>query len=75
MTIRKITTHYEAADGTEPDITVEVEQEDRFTATVCDDLDDMGVPIGEQAGVRDRAVEQFWQSERIVYLMANPDAE
>lgn len=75
MTTRKITTYYEAADGTEPDITVEVEQEDQFTARVCDDLDDLGVPECEQASLRDRAVEAFWAAERSAYLQGNPDAE
>lgn len=75
MTTRKVTTYYEAADGTEPDITVEVEQEDRFTARVCDDLGDLGVPEIEQAGLRDRAVEAFWAAERSAYLQGNPDAE
>jgi hypothetical protein len=75
MTIRKITTYYEAANGTEPDITVDVEQEDRFTARVCDDLDDLGVPESEQAGVRDRAIDAFWAAERAAYLQGNPDAE
>jgi hypothetical protein len=75
MTTRKITTCYEAADGTEPTITLEVEQEDRFTAIVLDDLDDLGVPESEQAGLRARAVEAYWAAERRAYIMSNPDAE
>jgi hypothetical protein len=74
MTNRKITTHYEAADGTEPDITVEVEQQDRFTAIVIDDLDDLGVPADEQPGVRDRAIAAFWAAERSDWLQS-PEGE
>ena len=91
MTTRKITTTYEALEPTnvlfaghavlsanryvERSVTVEVEQEDRFTARVCDDLDDLGVPADEQAGVRDHAIEAFWAAERSAYPRGNPDAE
>lgn len=75
VTTRKITTYYESADGTEPEITLDVEQEDRFTARVCDDLDDLGVPQIEQPGLRERAIEAFWAAERRAYIMSNPDAE
>lgn len=68
--IRTVTTYYESADGTEPSITVEVEQQDRFTAIVLDDLDDLGVPADEQPGVRDRAVEAFWAAERSDWLQS-----
>jgi len=74
MSTRTITTFYEAADGSEPDITVEVEQLDRFTVEVIG-LDDLGVPESEQAGVRDRAVELYWAAERLAYLASNPDAD
>ena len=76
MSPRKITTYYyEAADDTEPDVTVEVEQQDRFTALVCDDLDALGVPEAEQPGLRERAIEAYWAAERSAYLRSNPDAE
>lgn len=71
---RAITTTYEATAGTEVDITVEVEQQDRFTAIVLDDLDELGVPADEQDGVRARAVEQFWQVERAAWLQS-PEGE
>lgn len=81
MTTRKITTcYYVRADGyeyligEEPSITVEVEQEDRFTARVCDDLDELGVPADEQAGVRERAIEQFWAAEHSAWLQS-PEGE
>lgn len=72
MTTRKITTWYEDVDG-EREITVDVEQQDRFTAIVLDELG--GVPEGEQQGVRERAVEAYWAAERSAYLASNPDAE
>lgn len=75
MATRKITTsYYVRADGyeflvgEEPSVTVEVEQEDRFTARVCDDLDALGVPAGEQPGVRERAIEAYWAAERSAWL-------
>lgn len=69
---RKITTYYEAADGTEPDITVSVCQLDRFTVEI-EDTDD--VPDGERAGIVERATEAYWGAERRAYIMSNPDAE
>ncbi len=75
MTTRKITTYYAQTDESDATITVTVEQEDRFTATVCDDLDDLGVPTDEQPGLRLRVIEQFWQAERAAWVRANPDAE
>lgn len=72
MTTRKITTYYEAADGTEPDITVTVCQLDRFTVEV-EDTDD--VPPSERAGIVERATEAYWAAERTAYLAGNPDAE
>ena len=74
MTTRKITTYYDAADGTEPDVTVEVEQQDRFTALVIDDMDALGVPADEQAAVRERAIEHFWATEHLAWLRS-PEGE
>ncbi len=53
MDNRKITTFYEDVDG-EREIAVDVEQQDRFTAIVLDDL--LGCPEGERDGIRERAV-------------------
>lgn len=72
MTTRKVTTYYEAADGTEPDITVTVCQLDRFTVKV-EDTDD--VPASERAGLVERATELYWAAERRAYLASNPDAD
>lgn len=69
---RRITTYYEAADGTEPDITVEVCQLDRFTVEV-EDTDN--VPPGEREGIVQRATDAFWAAERSAYLASNPDAD
>lgn len=70
MATRKITIYYEAADGTEPDVTVEVEQQDRFTAIVLDDLDALSVPPDEQPSLRERAVAAFWAAERAAWLQS-----
>lgn len=69
---RKVTTYYEAADGTERDVTVDVTDVSRFDAEV-EGLDD--VPAGERPGVIFRATELFWAAERSAYLNGNPDAE
>lgn len=75
MTRKITTTYYTRADGyeylagEEPSITVEVEQQDRFTATVIDDLEAAGVPTNEQPGLRERAIEQFWSAEHAAWLM------
>ncbi len=58
---RKITTYYTAADGTEPDVTVEVSQLNVFDVEVSG-LDD--VPDDEHDGVVERATEQYWAAAR-----------
>lgn len=81
MTTRKITTcYYTRADGyeylvgEEPYVTLTVERQDRLTALVIDDLDELGVPADEQSGVRDRAIDQFWEAERSDWLLS-PEGE
>jgi hypothetical protein len=69
---RKVTTHYECADGVEREITIEVEQEDRYTVNVCSGLD--GVPEDEREGVIDRATEAFWAAARAEWLRT-PEGE
>lgn len=68
MKSRDVSTYYEAPDGTEPTITVTVEPEDLRHAEVTTDLDALGVPEDEQAGVCGRAIEAYWAAERDVYL-------
>lgn len=68
---RKITTYYEAVDGTEQDITVEVTQTSRFDVEVTG-LD--VVPESEIRGVTERATELYWAAERAEYLRS-PEAE
>ncbi len=69
---RKVTTFFTAADESEPDITVEVTQLNRFDVEVTG-LDD--VPESELAGVIERATELYWAAERRAYLLSSPDAE
>jgi len=71
MDNRKITTHYEDADG-EREITVDVEKQDRFTAIVLDDL--LGCPEDERDGIRERAVAAYWAAEHSDWLQT-PDGE
>ncbi len=63
---RKITTYYTAADGTEPDVTLDVTQVSVFDVEVSDELYDL--PEDEQAGVMERVTEQLWAAERAAHL-------
>lgn len=65
MNTRTVTTFYEAADGTEQDITIEVTQVSRFDVEVTG-LD--VVPESEIRGVTERATALFWAAERAEYL-------
>ncbi len=71
MDNRKITTWYEDVDG-EREIAVDVEQQDRFTAIVLDDL--LGCPEDERDGIRERAVAEYWRLERSDWLQS-PEGE
>jgi hypothetical protein len=72
---RSVTVYYEDAAGEHP-VTVEVEDGDaRGDARIWSDLDDLGVPESEQAGVKNWAIEKYWAAERAAYLLATPDAE
>lgn len=68
---RSVTTFYEAVDGTEQEITVEVTQLTLLDVEVTG-LD--VVPESEIRGVTERATELFWAAERAEYLRS-PAAE
>ena len=68
MKSRSITTSYEADDGSEPNVSVTVELDGPRHAVVVDDLDELGVPVGEQPGVHMRATAAYWAAERAEYL-------
>lgn len=72
MTTRKITTFYTAADGSEPDVTVDVTLLNCFDVEVTD-LDEL--PDAEIAGVTERATAAFWAAERSAYLLGGGDGE
>ncbi len=70
---RKITTYYTAADGTEPNVTLDVTQTSVFDVEVSDELYDL--PDSEQAGVMERVTEQFWAAERSKFLLEEAAGE
>ena len=73
--VREIATYYAQTEESDATVTVTVETESRSVAVVCSDLDELGVPADEQAGVRDRAIEAYWAAERAHYLQTQARAE
>lgn len=74
MTTRIVTTFYEAADGTEPDIQVTVSDGDNSRECVVEtDLSDL--PEAERQGVRERAEELYWAAESTAWEAAEAARE
>ncbi len=63
---RTVTTYYEADDGTEPGISVDVSPDGLRDVTIESDLSD--VPEGERRGVVERATELYWAAEHADYV-------
>ena len=65
---RTVTIYYALTDESDATVTVMVESEDLRHARVTSDLDELGVPESEQAGVRERAIEAYWSAEHAAWL-------
>ena len=65
---RTITTYYAQTDESDAMVTVTVEADGLRHARVTSDLDELGVPESEQAGVRERAIEAYWSAEHAAWL-------
>lgn len=64
---RDVLAYWEAEEGEVCDF-VTVEPESYREARVTTDLDALGIPESEQEGVRERAVEAYWEAERKDWL-------
>ena len=70
---RDIVTYYTDADGDERDITVTVTQDGLYETLIESDLPEMSRE--EEASLRERVGDLYWQSEREQYLLSQSAQE